>query len=126
MCVCVCVCCLFKHVLNLVQYRFYCYNHSFTYLELNESIEALQQVNVTVVRLVVLTERLQRELDDITNQTIALQMDCLMNGTIPNVTCNMIPIQSYTVVVDYRAVSACVLCLCLCICVCVCTSMYVV
>lgn len=98
----------------------------FTYLELDESIVALQQVNETVVRLVDLTDRLQMELDDITNQTMELSTNCTMraNATAnPSLTvvCNRINVTSYMVVIDYANVS--VLCVymhaCLYICVCI-------
>lgn len=96
----------------------------FTYLELDESIVALQQVNETVVQLVNLTDRLQMELDDIANQTRALNMSCVMRASAtgnPGImaVCGMINVTDYMVVIDYTNVSvscvrvhACVLVLC--------------
>ena len=100
---------------------FYCCNHSFTYLELNESIDALQQVNDTVLQLIDLTDRLQMELDNITAQTVQLNTNCRAS-TNPSVTviCNMIPTMSYLVVINYTDVSVLCVCACACVCVCVC------
>ena len=101
----------------------------FTYLELDESIVALQQVNETVVQLVTLTDRLQMELDNITAQTVALNSSCATAATTnPNLTlvCSTIVVTPYMVVINYTDVSvlcvymhACDKKLCMCVCVCV-------
>ena len=90
------------------------------YLELNASIDALVQVNMTVIQLVTLTQRLQIELNDITTQTTILKTTCSATpGVLPTV-CNMIPTTSHTVIVDYSTVSVyvivCVILVCLYMC----------
>ena len=90
----------------------------FTYVELDESIVALQQVNETVVRLVVLTDRLQMELDDIANQTRALNTSCAMQATgNPGImaACSMINVTDYMVVIDYTNVSVSCVCVHACV-----------
>ena len=60
---------------------------------------------MTVVMLVTLTQMLQMELNDITNQTATLRTSCLASTTPGvNAVCGLIPTTSYTVSVDYSAV----------------------
>ena len=73
--------------------------------ELNASIDALIQVNTTVVQLKMLTEILQMELDSITNQTTELMTMCSETTGVLSTVCDMIPNISYAVVVDYSDVS---------------------
>ena len=84
-------------------YHYYCI--MFASLELNASIDALIQVNTTVVQLEMLTETLQMELDNITNQTTELMTMCSETTGVLSTVCNMIPNISYAVVVDYSNVS---------------------
>ena len=77
----------------------------FANLELNASIDALEEVNTTVVELVTLTDILQMELDDITNQTTELMTMCSETPGVLSTVCDMIPNISYAVVVDYSTVS---------------------
>lgn len=75
---------------------------------MNTSIDALEQVSVTVGDLVNLTQILQMQLDNITSQTVALSMSCTGSGINATI-CSAIPTTNYTVVVDYTAVSVLVL-----------------
>ena len=77
----------------------------FTALELNASIDALIQVNTTVVQLEMLTETLQMELDNITNLTTELMTMCSETPGVLSTVCDVIPNISYAVVVDYSNVS---------------------
>ena len=96
----------------------------FAHLELNASIDALVEVNTTVVQLVTLTQRLQVELNDIANQTTALRTMCsAASGALPAFCDMIIPSVSYTVVVNYSDVSALCLATCMSACTCVCASM---
>ena len=79
----------------------YC-NNVFIALELNSSVDALKEVNVTVGRLLSLTQSLQMQLDNLTNQVDQLQRDCT---GVPAAVCNNIPTLSYTVNVNYGVVS---------------------
>ena len=91
--------------------------------ELNTSIDALEQVNATVVDLLGLTQRLQTELNNITDQTVALNMSCraaASNNSALTTFCNMIPNTSYNVIVDFSAVSTVFECVCMSVCVHVC------
>ena len=88
-------------------------------LEMDASINALAFVNITVAQLQILTKTLQIKLNDITAQTILLRTMCVEASGIPATVCNMIPNSSYSVVMDYSAVSVCV-CVCVHVCVCVC------
>ena len=89
------------------------------YLELNASIDTLVQVNMTVVQLVTLTQRLQMELNGITTQTTILKTTCSATPGVLLTVCNMIPTTSYTVIVDYSTVSVYVI-----VCVHVCVHVY--
>ena len=77
------------------------------YIELNASIDALVDVNATVVQLEMLTEILQLELDNITDQTTDLMTMCSQVSNVTTVVCNIIPNISYTVAVDYSEVIVC-------------------
>ena len=98
-------------------------SHYHSYSELNTSIDALVEVNATVVDLVMLTQRLQTELDDITNQTTELNMACInassSNPALNSTVCDAIPTTSYNVIIDYSAVSILLECACLYVCVCI-------
>lgn len=77
---------------------------SFAILELNESINALTQVNATVGQLVILTRMLEMELNNLSNQVMQLRTEC-SNNNIPATICESIPNVSYRVNVDYTVVS---------------------
>ena len=76
---------------------------NYYFIELNNSIIALQLVNTTVVKLLNLTQRLQTELNDLTVMLRALEANCQANigGSI---LCNTIPTQQHNVTVDYSVV----------------------
>lgn len=99
----------------------------FHYLELNASIDALQEVNTTVVQLVNLTQVLQTQLNNITTETMALNMGCMASSNAAvNAVCGNISTTSYSVTVDYTAVSLvsmCVYVVCGCVRVCGCVHM---
>ena len=96
-------------------------------VELDASIDALVQVNMTVGRLVLLTQMLQTELNNITTQTTALSTTCSTTPGVPPTACSAIPTTSYTVFIDYSAVSVVCVCVhaCACVCVCVCACVRV-
>ena len=77
------------------------------YTELNASIDALVDVNATVVQLEMLTEILQLELDNITDQTTDLMTMCSQVSNVTTAVCNIIPNISYTIAVDYSEVIVC-------------------
>jgi len=77
------------------------------YIELNASIDALVDVNTTVVQLEMLTEILQWELDNITDQTTDLMTMCSQVSNVTTAVCSTIPNISYTVAVDYSEVIVC-------------------
>jgi len=65
-------------------------------VDLNNSIISLQLVNVTVVTLQNLTQRLQMELDDVAAMLQTLDANCRNAGV--SIDCAAIPTQSYSVV----------------------------
>jgi len=65
-------------------------------VDLNNSIISLQLVNVTVVTLQNLTQRLQMELDDLAAMLQTLDANCRNTGV--SIDCAAIPTQSYSVV----------------------------
>ena len=76
---------------------------SFVGSELNSSISALIQVNMTVGRLLTLTQRLEMELNNLTNQLTQLQDGC-RDAAVSASVCDSIPTLSYTVNVNYSVV----------------------
>ena len=94
-------------------------------LELNSSVDALKEVNATVGRLLSLTQSLQMQLDNLTNQVDQLRRDCTSSPGVPAEVCSNIPTLSYTVNVNYDVVRSvhvyiCYNIICLFVCVCVC------
>ena len=90
----------------------------FTGLELNSSIDALIQVNMTVGRLLSLTQQLQMELNNLTNQVTQLQGECSRAvPPVPPSVCDSIPTLSYTVTVNYSVVRSVCVCVRACVCV---------
>lgn len=60
---------------------------------------------MTIGRLLSLTQSLQTQLDNLTNQVERLRSDCTSAGPgVPTGVCNNIPTLSYTVTVDYGVV----------------------
>ena len=76
----------------------------FAGLELNSSVDALKEVNVTVGRLLSLTQSLQIQLNNLTNQVEQLRSDCTFSPGVPAAICSNIPTLSYRVNVDYSVV----------------------
>ena len=73
------------------------------FVDLDNSINALQIVNTTIAKLLNLTKALQTELDDLAKNIQTLKGNCHEAGLGSR--CDRIPDEQYTVNVDYTVVS---------------------
>ena len=90
------ICCNLKHCITYTYSTVLKLSATVFTVDLNNSIISLQLVNVTVVTLQNLTQRLQMELDDLAAMLQTLDANCRNAGV--SIDCAAIPTQSYSVV----------------------------